>query len=1250
VAYAYQEGVTYTANGLAQVLAETLEDDKEYTLTVEVGNSWTYYWPGYSVQLLAGGTVIAEDYNTVWPNYYKWETSTVKYTYDVGDSGLVGQPLEIRLLNLGINTDGTALDNYFEVEFDDVKLNAIFDMNPSPYDGQSVTPPFGEGATGDEVILSWTNMDPNTPGDDVYVDVWFGIDPNSNKPAIWGQVVETAENVNSVTVVAPIIEDPATYYWRVDSYIYGSTTGDPIEGPIYTFYTTSDIPPVVDAGKNMITWSGEPVQLDATVEDDGVSPLNYAWNSVPADGVGGIGVSFNPNEFVEDPEVTISKIPDVAPITIINPGFEDPALADGDWTYRPKEWKEGWYDLEADPTRWTGYSWSAGSYDPNATYHGFDGIAPEGENVAFVTSYPACDMGLRQTLSTTLQPETQYELSALVGNPVIYNGGTTTDYRIELVAGDVVIATATGPSPVDDTYWTRASLTFTPDENHAQLGEPLEIRLIAVDIDDYYEVDFDDVQLVASGEGAPGATVKLTVAVNDEFNTKPAKDSMKINVYDDACEAARDGVGLAADNIGDINGDCITNLEDLTEMVSTWLNDTGLMEPLVTAPPASAGNISYFPITGDRDSGISADNTYTHAIDFGSQPVDGDVATVNGVIFADGGPGGFPAIGGSSQTVGTGTSSIPTSHDGDAAADEYLDEGGMRDLVHDMIYNDGTAVIQLTGLTPGAPYQFRLYHRSWGGTRSQDIGFDTDGIGMDITGAEDTAVFYEDDATQPDPSFATATQVYALTYDYRLSPGVATLTVYINQTGTGTYHLYGLTNQAFNPMEPSPRDSETVSAGLVELSWTNLDPNSPDPNNPTPVWVDVWFGTDPNDLTGVDYKKVVDAGENVTSVQVDAPVIGETYYWQVDSYLNGSPTGDPNVGELWVFYAADLPPFVDAGDDMITWSGEPLQLDGTVEDDGHSTLEYIFWSAEPVDGTEVVFDPVTADVEDPDVTITAVPYSEAKIANASFEDPVLADDDWDWSLGNQGWGYFANAGNLGPWNPTTDDFPDEAPEGDNVGWTNPGGLGVPGGFAQVLTETITADTTYTLTVEVGRSSYYSWGGYKVQLLAGGTPHNTTSTDYTSAVVGGDLLAEDDNSLTIAEDTFETSTVVHTSGGPSDPTVGQPLQIRLLCRGNVSGDDEAYFDNVRLIADPPFFPAWAQTVKLTLSAGDAVGSREDTMEIDLYNNNCLAAKGSGLAEIDPGDFDADCDTDIEDFVVIAEDWLIDYELTEPIEKP
>ncbi|GAH30738.1 unnamed protein product, partial [marine sediment metagenome] len=131
------------------------------------------------------------------------------------------------------------------------------------------------------------------------------------------------------------------------------------------------------------------------------------------------------------------------------------------------------------------------------------------------------------------------------------------------------------------------------------------------------------------------------------------------------------------------------------------------------------------------------------------------------------------------------------------------------------------------------------------------------------------------------------------------------------------------------------------------------------------------------------------------------------------------------------------------------------------------------------------------------------------------------------------------------------------------------------GFAQVLTDpdaTLQAGWTYTLTVEVGNSLDYPWHGYKVQLLAGGTPHTPGSGgDYTGPVTGGTLLAEDNNSLTIAVDTFETSTVTYTYNPEHASLLGEPLQIRLLTLGNVlAGDEytEADFDNVKLDAAEP----------------------------------------------------------------------------------
>jgi len=113
-----------------------------------------------------------------------------------------------------------------------------------------------------------------------------------------------------------------------------------------------------------------------------------------------------------------------------------------------------------------------------------------------------------------------------------------------------------------------------------------------------------------------------------------------------------------------------------------------------------------------------------------------------------------------------------------------------------------------------------------------------------------------------------------------------------NVSGERVFHL-----DLEHPMSPSPQSGATVPAGDVELSWTNLNPNVGDT-----VYVDVWFGTDPCSLTQVVTAGV--DGTNITSKTVSAPV-ADTYYWQVDSYLEGSPTGDPIEGSLFIFYVDD---------------------------------------------------------------------------------------------------------------------------------------------------------------------------------------------------------------------------------------------------------------------------------------------------------------------------------------------------------
>ncbi|UCG48788.1 MAG: hypothetical protein JSU94_03220, partial [Phycisphaerales bacterium] len=62
--------------------------------------------------------------------------------------------------------------------------------------------------------------------------------------------------------------------------------------------------PSTDAGIDMITWSGQPVQLDPNIPADGAPALTYAWTADPADGV----VFSDPAALA--PTVTITKATD----------------------------------------------------------------------------------------------------------------------------------------------------------------------------------------------------------------------------------------------------------------------------------------------------------------------------------------------------------------------------------------------------------------------------------------------------------------------------------------------------------------------------------------------------------------------------------------------------------------------------------------------------------------------------------------------------------------------------------------------------------------------------------------------------------------------------------------------------------------------------------------------------------------------------------------------------------------------------
>lgn len=121
--------------GFEQTLTATLQANTSYSLSVDIGNissgiavsGQTFFLdglPGYRVELLAGGTVIASDDSSLTGSISEGEFGESVVTFDaVADHAQLGQPLGIRLVNLNQQA-GVPAGNDLEVDFDNVRLTA----------------------------------------------------------------------------------------------------------------------------------------------------------------------------------------------------------------------------------------------------------------------------------------------------------------------------------------------------------------------------------------------------------------------------------------------------------------------------------------------------------------------------------------------------------------------------------------------------------------------------------------------------------------------------------------------------------------------------------------------------------------------------------------------------------------------------------------------------------------------------------------------------------------------------------------------------------------------------------------------------------------------------------------------------------------------------------------------------------------------------------------------------------------------
>jgi hypothetical protein len=140
-------------------------------------------------------------------------------------------------------------------------------------------------------------------------------------------------------------------------------------------------------------------------------------------------------------------------------------------------------------------------------------------------SFAGVEAGLEQTLSAVLTPGRRYDLSVAIGDiapypPHGFPFAGFPGYRIELLAGGVVLAAdETSASPPEGGFAT-ASLRFDLSGPHPQAGAALGIRLVNRDAGPGLEVNFDQVSLTETpiavwsilgfGLGGAGGVPSLT--------------------------------------------------------------------------------------------------------------------------------------------------------------------------------------------------------------------------------------------------------------------------------------------------------------------------------------------------------------------------------------------------------------------------------------------------------------------------------------------------------------------------------------------------------------------------------------------------------------------------------------------------------------------------------------------------------------------------------------------------------------------
>ncbi len=234
---------------------------------------------------------------------------------------------------------------------------------------------------------------------------------------------------------------------------------------------------------------------------------------------------------------------------------------------------------------------------------------------------------------------------------------------------------------------------------------------------------------------------------------------------------------------------------------------------LLALAQASAGVFSLSdPFTTDASSLIAPANTYTHAISGGT------AATVNGVNFEQLSPFVTPvnfswtATGSQSEVINNNGQWIPAN--GGVTGSDLIT------LLQSFTYSGTGAdpgqsqTFTLSGLTPGTTYDTRLYIRVW------DAGTSGRPIDLTFTHGIESNVYPGLLEDRPGTVLGTNNQQQAFFLNYEFTAKASDLVIDAAvpptaPTGSGSFHVYALTNQVVPVPEPSTTACLALAMGLL---------------------------------------------------------------------------------------------------------------------------------------------------------------------------------------------------------------------------------------------------------------------------------------------------------------------------------------------------------------------------------------------------------------------------------------------------